>query len=291
MPAAPSYVEHPPPPALRAMVECIWTRQPPPTGMPPVHHRVLPDGCADLILELGRAASADGAPGGLSCDLGAAYFVGAMTRPIVVRPDGPTWFVGVRCRRGAARALLGVPATELTDQRAELTALWPAGNEVLRDALCAAIGEDRTTPDQAASTADGHTTPAGPPAPVGRLLGALWRALQRRFDAEALPPSDLRCALNRIDDSDGTIRVDALCGELGITRQHLARRFATHVGVTPKTYARIVRMRRVIARAGAERDLRWSRLALDFGYADQAHLTSDFTRLVGVPPARWLAGG
>jgi AraC-like DNA-binding protein len=31
----------------------------------------------------------------------------------------------------------------------------------------------------------------------------------------------------------------------------------------------------------------WAALAADLGYADQAHLTRDFTATVGVPPSRY----
>ena len=37
----------------------------------------------------------------------------------------------------------------------------------------------------------------------------------------------------------------------------------------------------------------WAQLAADLGYADQAHLTRDFTATLGVPPTRYAesAGG
>jgi len=35
----------------------------------------------------------------------------------------------------------------------------------------------------------------------------------------------------------------------------------------------------------------WAALAADLGYADQAHLTRDFTATLGVPPSRYAAEG
>ena len=29
-------------------------------------------------------------------------------------------------------------------------------------------------------------------------------------------------------------------------------------------------------------------VATQFGYADQSHLTGDFTKIIGMPPKRWL---
>ena len=43
--------------------------------------------------------------------------------------------------------------------------------------------------------------------------------------------------------------------------------------------------------ADAGGDVDWAALAADLGYADQAHLTRDFTATLGVPPSRYAAEG
>jgi len=62
------------------------------------------------------------------------------------------------------------------------------------------------------------------------------------------------------------------------------------VGVSPKTFARVVRLGRVIERARAvpaDEAINWSALALDIGYYDQAHLVDEFKELTGVTPTAW----
>jgi AraC-like DNA-binding protein len=76
---------------------------------------------------------------------------------------------------------------------------------------------------------------------------------------------------------------------LGIGDRQLRRRFADAVGYGPKTLERILRFQRFLALARGERDL--ARLALEAGYADQAHLTRECSRLAGLPPAALLASG
>jgi hypothetical protein len=76
---------------------------------------------------------------------------------------------------------------------------------------------------------------------------------------------------------------------LGIGDRQLRRRFADAVGYGPKTLERILRFQRFLALATRGDDL--ARLALDAGYADQAHLTRECTRLAGLPPAALLATG
>jgi AraC-like DNA-binding protein len=90
---------------------------------------------------------------------------------------------------------------------------------------------------------------------------------------------------------DGLVRAAATGAQPNIGDRQLRRRFADAVGYGPKTLQRILRFQRFLILAGeaGARDL--ARLALDAGYADQAHLTRESTRLAGLPPAQLLASG
>jgi AraC-like DNA-binding protein len=77
-------------------------------------------------------------------------------------------------------------------------------------------------------------------------------------------------------------RVDELGAALGVSERQLRRRFADAVGYGPKTLARILRFQRFLTLAGDGGEL--ARLALQAGYADQAHLTRETRRLAGRTP-------
>lgn len=82
--------------------------------------------------------------------------------------------------------------------------------------------------------------------------------------------------------------VGSVARELGVSERHLRRRFHPAAGYGPKTLARVLRFRRFVAAVdGGATDL--GRLALEAGYADQAHLTRETTRLAGLPPLRFVA--
>jgi Helix-turn-helix domain len=74
---------------------------------------------------------------------------------------------------------------------------------------------------------------------------------------------------------------------IGIGDRQLRRRFLDAVGYGPKTLERILRFQRFLMLQGTD----LARMALDAGYADQAHLTRECTRLAGLPPAALLAEG
>ena len=191
-----------------------------------------------------------------------AIVVGAMTRAIVVPPAAGAGMVGVRFRPGMATAFLQIPAAALTDDNAPLEAVWPDGEEVA-DHVGSALGTDQA---------------------IARLAETLTSRLSR----VATVPPDLLVAVERIVARGGRIDVSRLAASLGVTRQHLARRFAAHVGVTPKTFCRVARLWNVVRSTTGGR-VNWAGLAADLGYSDQSHLVAEFRSLTGLTPGRWIA--
>lgn len=222
------YHEIEPAPALRPWVECFWSRTDDASAK---EHRVLPDGCADLIFDLNGGESA---------------IIGTMTRPVLVTADAPSELLGIRFRPGRAAAFLRLPLAELTDARVPLRDIW--------------------------KNWDGRVD-----------VASLESELLRRLD----PDRDRRvdAAVERIIASGGAARIDELANEIGISRQHLARQFLHHVGISPKTFARVMRFRRLIERVGRQAEVEWADVALAHGYYDQSHLIADFRELAGTTPS------
>jgi transcriptional regulator GlxA family with amidase domain len=80
--------------------------------------------------------------------------------------------------------------------------------------------------------------------------------------------------------------VEKMAADLGVSERQLRRRSRAAVGYGPATLRRVLRFRRFVSsvdQAGEAADLAW--LAAKTGYADQAHLTRESTRLAGLPPA------
>src|SRR5689334_15181096 len=108
-----SYAEHRPPPDLAPWVACVWQI----SGAPevaPFPHRVLPDGCADILFNLEHARTAGGTP---------AYLIGPMSRAQVFEMRGPVDVLGVRFRPGAMSAFAGVPADRVLDESTPMVEL------------------------------------------------------------------------------------------------------------------------------------------------------------------------
>jgi AraC-like DNA-binding protein len=222
-------------------VACVWLRDPEPAAR---IHRVVPDGCADVVWVQGVGLR----------------IAGPATGPVLSEVPPGAVATGVRFRVGAAGSALGVPARELLDRTVPLDEVWGRAAVRLADRL-----------DAAATPADAAATLAA--AVAGRLpppndLDALVRA------------AALRAATPRVP-------VEALGADLGVGERQLRRRFDDAVGYGPKTLQRVLRFQRFLALAEQDGgDL--AALAFAAGYADQAHLTRECTRLAGLPPAALL---
>jgi AraC-like DNA-binding protein len=178
---------------------------------------------------------------------------GPDTRPRLVALLPGTRLVGVRLRPGVAGAVLGLPASELRDQGPDVA-----------DVLGARAAE--TLLNQLHADGDPHAI--------------LLRAIEAR--AGTGPDRLVRAAVVALDRPHA--RVAAVADELGVSARQLQRRVSDAVGYGPKTLARVLRFRRLQALGGDSLVER----SLDAGYADQAHMTAEVTRLAGRSPVRFL---
>lgn len=196
--------------------------------------RVVPDGCMDLIWFDGdllvagpdtRAQTVEGQPGGR--------------------------YVGLRFAPGTGPTVLGVPASELRDQRVPLEALWPGA--LVRD-LTEQVAE---VPEKGAameSLAVDRLHESGPPDP---LLGEV------------------------VAQSAAGRPVASIADALGLSDRQLHRRCLAAFGYGPKALARILRMERALSLARDEVPL--AEVAAIAGYADQPHLAREVRTLAGAP--------
>ena len=166
-------------------------------------------------------------------------------------PPG-TVLVGARFRPGAGGAALGVPLSELLNLRVGLSSLHPRLDEQLEPDLAPREALRRVT------TAAGELATSPDPA----VLAAVRQL------------------------NDPRTRVETLADELGFSERQLRRRCHAAVGYGPKTLQRVLRFRRFLRQAETGDDL--ARIALDAGYADQAHLTRDCARLSGLTPGQLI---
>ncbi|MGX1478480.1 UNVERIFIED_CONTAM: AraC-like DNA-binding protein [Streptomyces canus] len=171
----------------------------------------------------------------------------------------------LRLAPGAVRPLLGVPAVDLV------------GRIVPLDAL----------PGRAARQLAYELRWLEPEEVVARLADVLPGLLPTA--AGGTRTELLRAAVAALSVRSGHIpaHVGEVARELAVSERQLRNLFSEGVGLSPKHYARIDRVRAVLAHAT---ELASAELAAVTGYYDQSHMTSDFRTLMGVPPRSYFTG-
>ena len=246
-----SYIEHPPSPGLAGVVRTVWIQR---TGEAPYVQRHLPTGGVEIHFPIG----------------GPPQLVGPLTGPEIEVIPAHTTIVGVRFLPGTAPPLPTV-LDDLVDQRVGLAELWRSSADRLVESMALA-----GTPERALMFLQAHLLQEfRATVRMDPLVGEAVRALMPWHP----------------------VTIDTLATHLALSASQLRRRCLEAVGVSPKVLQRTLRFQGflALAQAGALATGRrggdgMAGLAIDVGYADQAHLSRECLRLTGVTP-RGLLGG
>jgi AraC-like DNA-binding protein len=245
------YQEFTPSPALQAIVEKYWILEG--AGVPGWEY-IVPDGRAELIFHYGDPFVRRLADSRVEVQP-RAMFVGQITAPACLRPQGAIGVAAIRLRPEAT-GLLGPPAAAVTDKFARLECL--ARTDAVVEQLAEAGGD------------------TGRIAILERFLVAL---------AKRSPRPDIAFAIECLIRRHGILSIDALSKTAGIARRQLERRFQADVGLSPKSFARLLRVNRAARLVLSEAPL--ADVAAACGYFDQAHMSNDFRQLIQRSPHEW----
>lgn len=185
-----------------------------------------------------------------------------------LRGDG--WAVGALLRPGAAHALVGDVA-DAADREVRID-----GSDGLRQRIVAVMEGGRGRRE------DRH-------ARASRLLER-WLVATVGTAVAADPWA--RTARRVVELADGDpelLRVDDLARRTGVSERTLARLAHTHVGMTPAAMIRRRRLQEAAQRVREDPTSDLARTAADLGYADHAHLTREFRRVLGFTPTGYRA--
>lgn len=257
--------ERPPAASMRGLVAGLWAGS---SARPDARHRTLPNGELVLMFHLGptqRLRELDGRP--CRSLLGGSFLSGLQERPSTFETfEGHTRVAAVRLLpAGGWRLLGGLPQTDLTGCVLD-------GEAVLGGRSGVAALRERM----------------GNAAHLGGALDWLESWLAERFARSRSVHPATQAAGSLLHDARGRLRVDDLAEAAKVSPRHLRELFVREVGVSPKRLARILRFREALERLATAPAVDLTRLALDCGYYDQAHLYRDFRALATMTPVDYL---
>jgi AraC-like DNA-binding protein len=240
-------------------VEWVWFARGRIAG---VRERIAPTGSTVAGIVLGDPIRQIPVGEGAALVADRGFLIGPHDQPIVNEPLGETFCVGIVTTPVGCRPAFGLRPATLRSRVVDLLQAWPRALGLRRElAAC------RT------------------PAEALDVVEATLRTPET-FDCEAFA----RCeAAVRQLSAEPTRLVTDIATGLGVSHGHLDRLFVEQVGLSPRTLARILRMRRLLEEIDVHGSVGWADKAAELGWFDQAHLIRDFKRHTGVTPAQYVA--
>ncbi|HEY9225984.1 MAG TPA: helix-turn-helix domain-containing protein [Gemmatimonadaceae bacterium] len=254
------YREILPPPSLRLHVKCIWRLYGPRPDFVAAEP-IVPDGCVELVLNLGDRFVRHTA-GALLHRQPARIVAGQITRAVHIEPSGRVDLWGIRFHPWSAAAFLGLSGDELRDRFLSLDEAIVA----LDDSFSRL--EEREDDDA--------------------RYDAILSVLSSRAAGVTLPDTLLPDLVALAERHHEPLSVRGLARHAGLSTRRVQSLFRDGVGLSPKQLLRISRFQRALGLARAQPDLSWSAIAARAGYYDQAHLIHDSNDIAGCTPSALL---
>ena len=238
-------------------VELIWFARGRITG---VSERIAPTGSTVAAIVLGDPIrlTPDSGDTPLVADTG--FLIGPHDRPVTNEPLGETYCVGIVTSPVGCRPCFGLDPAALRGRVVDLN-VWTRAGALRPQLLSSRSSADAL--DIVESTLSNQE-------PIDRNALARCEAA-----VEAL-------------STDPTRLITDIASELAATAI-LDRQFTEQVGLSPRTLARILRVRRLLDYIDVYESVAWANMAAQLGWFDQAHLIRDFKRHTGVTPAEYVA--
>jgi AraC-like DNA-binding protein len=232
------------PPA--AFVACWWSFSIPPAAQS-FEHAVVPDGTVSVVFIRKQSP----------CRRFLSVS-GPRTNALRLTVGPGDSFCGARLLPGASRPLLGIAPAKLRDRVQSLNELAPElADRMLRELASAATARQ-----------------------CFAIMERELAGLAQRAEAIDRAISQATAMLLR---AHGNAKIAGIATGAGLSERQFRRRFYEAVGLTPKEFSRIIRVRCACIHIAAPEKARLAAIAHGTGYADQAHLSREFARVFGSP--------
>jgi AraC-like DNA-binding protein len=246
------------PPALADVVDSIWDWDIPDADI--ARALTISQAPGTPLLLVGRYRAPVRCQQG-QCELPAKFVTQIRDAPVTLRPTGALGVIVVAIKPESARRIIDGSLGEFANANRSLVDFF--GQSVV------------TTCDEAVAAA--HTS--------AERAAAVEKFLLRRLRPAAADSAAQHVAVRLRDDP--MLRIAELAAEIGTSTRHLGRMFHAVFGTSPKNFARLARVEKIIGLR--QRGFTWAQIAYACGLADQAHLVREFKALVGESPSHFFA--
>lgn len=208
----------------------------------------VPDGCLDIIFQFYH-----------DCVKGFIY--GCITELLTIDWSECNRCFGFRLYPGAVGNLLRCSAKELTHNYTQVVY-----NITYYDELFEKIPKSNSFEER---------------------INLVEHFFKNRIAKDYQTPVPVLYAVNKIIDSYGNVTIKDLCKETGYSLSYFHKMFDRYIGVSPKTFAEIVRFQHSLILLYSEDNLSLAEISYQCGYYDQARMNRAYKNFVGYPPSEF----
>ena len=240
-------------------------------GFNPEHNidRFLPDGNTEIVIDL------TGEPqyiydNDTLKEIQACHNVwvsGIRTEPISIPSGKQSRMIIIAFKKGMAYPFYPLPLNELTDYVVDADLVF--GDEIiyLREKLLEAKTINK----------------------LFLLTEEFLFQIGRNKLAQDINSKCVEFAISTILTNQSPLDLNDLSNKIGYSHKHFIYLFKKQVGLTPKSFQKIIRFQKTIQDIESQTIIDWSNLAFGSGYYDQAHFINDFKKLSGFSPSEYLS--
>jgi AraC-like DNA-binding protein len=248
------YLTHIPAPPLSHFIEWLFFYE----GYAPPHtkEKRLPDGAVELLINLREEQRLlfDNHDETKAKAFKKSWISGQQQGYITIDVSGESSMMGIRFKPGGAFPFFPFPMSELQDGVVELDLIWGNETGLLQEQLV---------------EAPTHTLKF-------HLLEKFL--LERAYRELALNPY-IDFAVQALQAPDEDFSIKWLTQKTGISHKHLIRTFDKTIGIKLQKAIRLLEQRQTV---------KWTDLAFDCGYFDQAHFIKEFQIFSGINPSAYF---
>lgn len=237
-------------PALRNFVQGYWYLE---AGAVPDALNFVPDGYSEICFNLSPGAPTS------------AGFIGQITGKFVTTLPPFAQMLYVKLYPWTPYLLFQTPLFELTNQLIDLEVLT-ADRDFRR--MAGALHSAETLPQR---------------------IALLDQIFLKKLANPAQNNPFLNFAAKQILHSNGTVSIESLSTQVHASRRYLEKKFKTHIGMTPKQYARLIRVKKAsILLLNKKFRGCLSAVSDELEYYDHSHFLKDFKTIVQQTPTDFL---
>ena len=261
------YLERKPAPPLNSFVQTLWYARVP--GNEHQYERILPTGCAQIILNLSRDFLLNCLENGCQQRTAPALVVGQRSVYELVATSDMADLIGMVFAPGVLPGFTRDRADLFSNRNVPLDQVWGGWEDTLRSRL-----REMSSPADRLRTLE-----------TWLLVNLAPRMEQTRF---SLHPA-VRFALQEFGGSSRVSSIAQIARNTGWSERHFSQVFREQVGFRPKVWWRIQRFQSAIRQLRAGAKISLAKLAADCSFYDQAHFANEFRSFSGMDVTTYTA--